>query len=122
VKVVINDSVGGFGLSRAAVERMAELGSPEATKMIEMRARWAKEDGPIGESYRPGGMGDDHWCMPKLRRDDPILIRVIEEMGPAAAGASTRLKVLDIPDGIQWDVHEGDDGREWVAERHRTWG
>ena len=31
------------------------------------------------------------------------------------------IKVLDIPDGVDYIVESGDDGREWVAEVHRTW-
>jgi len=30
------------------------------------------------------------------------------------------LKIVDIPDGVEWEIEEYD-GMEWVAEKHRTW-
>jgi len=41
-------------------------------------------------------------------------------MGQAAAGSYCTLKVVEIPDDVQWQIEEYD-GHEWVAERHRTW-
>ena len=37
-----------------------------------------------------------------------------------AWGCCSRLKVVEIPDGIEWQIEEYD-GKEWVAETHRTW-
>ena len=31
------------------------------------------------------------------------------------------LKIVDIPDGVNWEVEEYD-GNEWIAETHRRWG
>jgi hypothetical protein len=33
---------------------------------------------------------------------------------------SKPLKVVEIPDGVKWQIEEYD-GSEWVAEKHRTW-
>jgi hypothetical protein len=56
-----------------------------------------------------------------VARDDPYLVAVVEELGDAASGRHANLKVVDVPDDVNWYI-EDYDGLEWVAERHRTWG
>ena len=51
-------------------------------------------------------------------RADPRLIALIEG---GVDKNEHNLKVVEIPDGIQYAVEEYD-GVEWIAERHRTWG
>ena len=58
-------------------------------------------------------------CRPE-DRTDPKLIQVIEELGKKADGSCAKLKVVEIPDGIEWHIHEYD-GYEHIAENHRTW-
>lgn len=53
-------------------------------------------------------------------RANPILIQVVEELGKAANGACAELKVIEIPDGMDYEIEEYD-GNEHVAEKHRTW-
>lgn len=91
MKVVINTCYGGFRLS----DRAKQLYS-ERKGITEQLYDW------------------------DIERDDPILIQVIEEMGDAAGGSFSQLKIVEIPDGIQWGIEEYD-GSEWVAETHRTW-
>lgn len=55
-----------------------------------------------------------------LARDDPDLIDVIEEFGERADTSFSRLKVVNIPEDVEWIIQEYD-GAEWVAEKHRTW-
>jgi len=45
---------------------------------------------------------------------------VIELMGSAAAGEYAELKIVEIPDDINWYIEEYD-GKEHVAELHRVW-
>jgi hypothetical protein len=35
-------------------------------------------------------------------------------------GDFAELKVVEIPDDVQWQIEEYD-GKEWIAEKHRTW-
>jgi hypothetical protein len=56
----------------------------------------------------------------EIPRDDPILVGVVEELGEAASGNFSQLKVVEVPEDVNWYVEEYD-GLEWVAERHRTW-
>ena len=92
MKIVINDCYGGFSLSHKAQTRYAELNGAEL------------------KGY--GGR--------QTERDDPILIKVIEELGEDADGEYAALKIVEIPEGVRWQIEEYD-GMEWVAEQHRTW-
>jgi len=54
------------------------------------------------------------------RRDDPLLIQVIEELGTRANGPLAKLKIVEIPDGTDYTIIS-QDGLEHIAEVHRTW-
>jgi hypothetical protein len=58
----------------------------------------------------------------KLRRDDALLIAIIEKLGSAAAsGFCSNIVVISIPASLQdWTVEEVE-GREWIAEAHLKW-
>ena len=90
MKVVINMCFGGFGLSNAALARYNELGNTAV----------------------------DYAC--DIERHDVDLVHVVEEMGADAYDRFSSLKVVEIPDGIEY-VIEDYDGMEHVAEAHRTW-
>jgi len=55
-----------------------------------------------------------------IARDDANLVSVVLELGEAANGSHARLKIVEIPDDVEWQIEEYD-GLEWVAEKHRTW-
>lgn len=117
MKVVINACHGGFGLSDAAFEKF--LGRKGIA--------WEKQhrgDYDWHEYYHAGHLGDEKYFLYSREmvedRSDPDLIAVVEEMGQDSNGEYAWLKVVEIPDDIEWTVHEYD-GMEWVAEAHRTW-
>jgi len=91
-KVVINTCHGGFGLSAKAESKYREL----------------------------AGIADPDFHSRLIPRDDEHLIAVVELMGHKANGGYAELKIVDVPDEVNWYVEEYD-GREWVAERHQTW-
>lgn len=99
MKVVINTCLGGFGLSPEAWNALEAAGLPHDG------SRYAV----VEDMYSPGF------------RSDPRLVKVVEDMGEAAWGGFSKLKVIDIPDGVKWHIGE-DKGVEWVEEDHRTWG
>jgi hypothetical protein len=57
------------------------------------------------------------WDIP---RDDENLVSVIEELGEKCWGQYSALKVVEIPDDVEWQIEEYD-GVEWIAEKHRIW-
>lgn len=91
-KIVISQSYGGYGLSNLAVKRLSEIAERPFTRSE------AEE----------------------LSRDDEDLVRVIEMLGKGADGPFARLKIVEIPDDVEWYINEYD-GSEWIAEKHRTW-
>lgn len=90
MKVVINKCFGGFGLSNAALERYNEL-----------------SDNPVGYDCQ-------------ISRIDPILVQVVEEMGELANSSCSELKVVEIPDDVEWYIDDYD-GIEKINECHRSW-
>ena len=133
-KVVINRCYGGFGLSAAAYKRIGELlGKPvhfvesECKNDLLYSAKYVEAKDPdtlfvaAAFSPNPDPCNDDDF-VPDYRdeRDNPVLVRVVEELGPKANGRFAELKVVQIPDDIKWDIHEYD-GVEHIAEAHRTW-
>ena len=91
-KVVINACHGGFVLSAKAESKYREL----------------------------TGITDPDFYDHNIPRDDEHLIAVVELMGTEANTRFSKLKIVEIPDDVNWYVEEYD-GQEWVAERHRTW-
>lgn len=55
-----------------------------------------------------------------IARDDPVLVKIVKELGPEADGAYSTLKVVEVPGDVDWEIDEYD-GDEWVAEKHRRW-
>lgn len=53
-------------------------------------------------------------------RSNYLLIAAINKLKKKANGIDADLKIVEIPDDIEWAVH-GCSGREWIAEKHRTW-
>ena len=135
LKVVINARHGGFGLSDLAVERCIELGM-KVTKYDEHgnhedgTADFVKIDQPtISDPYRPTIRGSNYYHIDKWDsegdkfRYNPILIKVVEELGEKANGRYANLKIIEIPfsDEKGWHVSEYD-GFEEIEENHRSWG
>ena len=101
MKVVINTCFGGFSVSQALLLLIVQGGTWESSEL-----EWNEYDVP---------------------RDNPVLIAALEGKIPDLDlldgwwnGISAKLKVVEIPDGIVWNLVEYD-GREHIAEVHRTW-
>jgi hypothetical protein len=141
MKVVINRCYGGFGLSHEAEMRYFEIKGitvyPEQSKdSWKFWTYWTVKPEDRIESKE----GEDFYKMPmeeraaynkayseqtiyvrEIARDDPALIQAVEELGKKANGDHADLKVVEIPDGVEYSIEEYD-GMEHVAEQHRTWG
>jgi hypothetical protein len=63
---------------------------------------------------------EEDWSYYDIERNDQYLVRVVEELGDDVNGRFSELKVVDIPDDVEWQIDEYD-GLEWVAEKHRIW-
>lgn len=138
MKIVINSCFGGFGLSEKAMRAYFAKKGRNVFKSVDglsttyFDAPVPKEfELPEGELFMRRGHPEyeryhswyeDHVLSDRdIPRDDPDLVAVVEELGSdVASDAYGRLVVVDIPDGVQWQIEEYD-GNEYVAEVHRTW-
>jgi hypothetical protein len=113
MKVVINSDFGGFSLSDEAIR---ELGKKKGLTLVEEKC------GEFGFThfYRGEVSDDNLFWESDIPRDDEDLVEIVERLGSAADGKFSSLKVIEIPEGVNWYIEEYD-GREWVAERHRKW-
>ena len=122
MKVAINVCYGGFGLSDAAFEKLLER------KGIEFEKRKDEKIASLNlvQYYKKGRIGDDdaylaeHDFCDGEKRADPDLVAIIEEMDEESFGEFAELRIVEIPDDVEWQIEEYD-GDEWVAEKHRTW-
>lgn len=132
-KIAYNACYGGFSLSHEAHLRYAELSGikvyPEKSK-YGFWTYWI-----VPPDQRDGILSDEEFraekdfekrkasnatyaakTMKSLRdaeRHDLILIRVIEELGPAANGECAELRITEVPSGAPYRIDEYD-GKESV--------
>lgn len=90
MQIVINSCYGGFGLSDKALALYNTLANTEL------------------EYYYD------------IERNDPILVHVVETLGNEANDRFAKLRIVEIPDDIEWEITEYD-GSESVEEVHRKW-
>jgi len=140
-KIVINSCFGGFGLSAQAEKRYLELIGKK--QFLYKRIKYKSQDGK-NEFRKANGKADTlstvtftqnqgkkfeeigdwekagYFYNRDIPRDDPNLIKVVEEMGEKANDSCAKLTIVEIPDDVDWKIEEYD-GSEWVSEKHRTW-
>jgi hypothetical protein len=90
--IVINTCHGGFSLSEKAETLYKEM----------------------------AGITDPYWHDREVARDDPYLVKIVQDLKEAAHGRFAELKIVEVPADVAWTIDEYD-GLEWVAEKHRTW-
>lgn len=114
-KVVYNACYGGFGLSDKAVKLYAELSGIKLFPLKETYFTfWFLED--------PKGRTVDQMFKEKVKdfysrnieRHDPVLIKVVEQLGDEANGECAKLRI-DTITGSQYKIDEYD-GNETVVE------
>jgi hypothetical protein len=147
-KIVINSQFGGFGLSHEATMEYAKLkgitlfawpdeiaekvygkGLPLSSYSIVHYTTVPREEyKKITEEERqnPVGVGRYekssklYFSDRDIPRDDPDLIKVVSTMKKKASRSLAELKIVRIPDDVDWEIEEYD-GLETVAEKHREW-
>lgn len=141
-KIVINNCYGGFSLSKECIERMFQIKGKKVWVEEDTRYRslglvtvWTvppeeRIEVLEGDAYRNltktqlqeynSKYLEQTWYDREIDRADPALVQAVEELGDAAGGSYAELKVVEIPDDVDWMIQEYD-GMEHIAERHRTW-
>lgn len=139
MKIVINACHGGFGLSDEAVVRYHEIKGlplwvtkdkeydsishywtvPESERIEESGDKFYKMTMDERQSYNEKWR-EQTFSVYDIERTDPVLVQVVNELGDLVNSRYSELKIVDIPDDVNWEIAEYD-GVEWVAEVHRTW-
>ena len=114
MKIVINKCFGGFGLSEEAV---LLYGKKKGLNIIAVKHKTMKN---LCYFYLNEVKDGNNFHKGDIQRNDPILIEVVEELGKKEDGYCAELKIVEIPDDVEWIIEEYD-GKEWVAEDHRRW-
>lgn len=143
MKVVINNCHGGFGLSAKALmeyakrkgmtlyfygnlvgehfDTLRQLTPDERDKywygtcLTTDLGQTVERSEVYNEKYK-----DAHFSVYDIKRNDPDLVAVVESMGEKASDEYSQLKIIEIPDDVEFEIMDYD-GHEWVAEKHRTW-
>lgn len=142
MKIVINNQYGGFGLSTLAIREFLKLKGKEAhfygMDYSDRKFHYTKIENPnkdslfmdcftkdFGEKFNSEEIPEQEWkkhnfSVKSIDRTDKDLIEIVERLGEKANTRCATLKIIEIPDDIDYEIEEYD-GNEWVAEKHRTW-
>lgn len=136
-KVILNKCYGGFDVSKEAYMLYAKKKGLTLylyeSEFINKKFIYKKinNDDSIFRHYFTKDMGDnieinnedyEKYCL-YLRdehREDPILIEVIEELGEKTNGRFGNLKIVEIPDDLDYVIDEYD-GIETLHQRVQEW-
>ncbi|KAE8558963.1 hypothetical protein [Paenibacillus polymyxa] len=125
MEIVINRCFGGFGLSTAAFHKLIELGwrvtvytedveyADPTAELVDTRS--LDHNDSFFPPYSFIGDRDD-----KEIRTNKDVIAVVKALGDKANGPCAELKIVEVPDDIEWIITDYD-GLETVAEEHRVW-
>lgn len=135
MKVVINNCYGGFGLSLKGLQRYLEIQGHSAC--FYKQTKYKHCDGEIEytriddidncsnlfvacTSYDQGKTiphyPKDTISSYDIKRSDPILVQVVEELGREASGGCSSLRVIEIENGRWFKIDEYD-GLESIQYR-----
>ena len=114
MKIVINKNYGGFHLSKDAV---LLYGEKKGLNIIATQDEVIKD---LYHYYLNEEKYENGFAEWDIERNDPVLVEVVEQLGDLANTRHTRLKVVEVPDDVEWYIHDYD-GIESVYEKHRIW-
>jgi hypothetical protein len=103
-KIVVNTQYGTFGVSKKAYEKLLGLNNKYALQYKKLSERFPKE-------YK-----DESSLCRNIPRDDEDLLKVILELGnKQTSGAWSLLRIISIPDGVQWRIEEYENREQVVV-------
>ncbi len=91
MKIVYNACFGGFSLSPAGERRYCEL-----AELDDVYSR-------------------------NLKRSDPLLVQVVEELGQKANGSAAKLQIAEVPAGVRYRIDEYDGNESVMTVDDYAW-
>lgn len=129
MKLVINKCYGGFGVSIAAMKAM--FGKCEHVKAHEpisyygSREKWEEDLNGNHHNREYRYFDERGWPVTDEHREEsrdcPVLVATVESMGKDASSSLSKLRVVSIPDGVDYEIDQYD-GVESIHEKHESWG
>lgn len=119
MKIAVNKCFGGFDLSDEVFEALIKKGW--RITHYDSQGNYEDDNAQIVEHLdsvfgKYGFVGVDR----TYYRTHPDLIEAVEQLGKNASGRFGDIRVVEIPDDIEWEIDEYD-GIETVHEKHRSW-
>lgn len=112
MKIVINKCFGGFGLSEEAT---LLYGKKKGLNIIVVKDEYIKG---LNHYYLDEKKDGNYFSDRDIQRNDSALIEVVNELGEKADGSFSKLKIVEIPDDMKWEIEEYD-GKEHISEIRR---
>jgi len=135
MKIVINDEFGGFGLSPIGIKRYLELLGEQAYFYSQTGYKYRDGSNKFERvddvkdvtsyfsyctTYNQGKVLSDYpkdiFYSGNIKRNDPALVKVVEELGEKASGRCSHLVVKEIENGRYFKINEYD-GLESIEYR-----
>ena len=129
MKIIISSNPGSFSLKRELLEELFERFPDlfqEAFPVEELRLP-GQTDEEVREWHDSAVLQGDSLYFLKDRdanlRTLPYLVGLLEDNGSDALTGRfcSSLKIVELPDNVDWYLYSHDDGSEAVHERHRVW-
>lgn len=140
MKVVVNRCYGGFSLSDKAIEMIMNRKGLNCFRYMQTKYNFldgvneytkcdeTEVNNHLFVCYMTKDLGEKISKLPNeffwndriIDRNDVDLVAVVEELGEKADGRFAQLKVVEIPDGVNWEIDDYD-GVETIHEVHRSW-
>jgi pyridoxal/pyridoxine/pyridoxamine kinase len=117
-KIVYNSCYGGFSLSKTAILRYAELKGITLYQRVDDRFKG------LGDHFSSWYLDEaytKHWSDRDINRTDPVLVKVVEELGTAANGRFAELCIADVPVGTRYRIDEYDGNESVMTVEDYEW-
>lgn len=109
--VVINDGIGGFGVSQLVFEKLIQLGWSVSTKWESDTEIYEHNESDLKEFDVERYVFRKNNNDPSIR-SHPDLISLVRKLGEKANGENANLKIVEIPDGVKFGIGENEMGYE----------
>ena len=135
-KVILNKCFGGFGLSKEAYELYAKKKGISVFHYTQENLKkeiytYATDDNRTFDFYFTKDFGDNVYIsdedfkkyflkLDEKFREDKTLIEVVEELGEKANAFYSNLKIVEIPDDLDY-VIDNYDGIETLHQKVQEW-